>query len=295
EFATAGTVEVKLTDVAGAIDAVQDSANGKNKVTYSDRPPTPADPGIFDDTWFVGSTGDLAPSVASAPGLWTIGNGAYIIDWTAAADGKGVRFPDNTAGTMYGPYLPTKAGWQWTLSLYAGRYSGSTATLNVRCYFYNAQKSYITSLLAATAGTGSGEVSGTVVTPEGAAYARFGVVTTTANNSGWISTRDFKGSAGDIGESSNWNIIEQYRHDGNGWVKVELSHYVFSTVDLGKATVGELDGIRIMARTITGDLFTGDAFDGIVFRGNTFTTRDGNGEFSDRGLFFQKPDGTAIF
>src|SRR5699024_8872349 len=37
----------------------------------------------------------------------------------------------------------------------------------------------------------------------------------------------------DIGDSSNWNIIEQYRHDGNGWVKVELSHYVFSTVDLG--------------------------------------------------------------
>src|SRR5699024_8964837 len=99
----------------------------------------------------------------------------------------------------------------------------------------------------------------------------------------------------DIGESSNWNIIEQYRHDGNGWVKVELSHYVFSTVDLGKATVGELDGIRIMAKTISGDLFAGDAFDGIVFRGNTFTTRDGNGEFSDRGLFFQKPDGTAIF
>src|SRR5699024_518295 len=99
----------------------------------------------------------------------------------------------------------------------------------------------------------------------------------------------------DIGDSDNWNIIEQYRHDGNGWVKVELSHYVFSTVDLGKATVGELDGIRIMARTISGDLFTGDAFDGIVFRGNTFTTRDGNGEFSDRGLFFQKPDGTSIF
>src|SRR5699024_7143775 len=53
----AGTVEVKLVDIDGAIDAVQDSANGKNKVTYSDRPPTPADPGIFDDTWFVGQVG----------------------------------------------------------------------------------------------------------------------------------------------------------------------------------------------------------------------------------------------
>src|SRR5699024_5052004 len=53
----AGTVEVKLVDIDGAIEAVQDSANGKNKVTYSDRPPTPADPGIFDDTWFVGQVG----------------------------------------------------------------------------------------------------------------------------------------------------------------------------------------------------------------------------------------------
>src|SRR5699024_10029063 len=53
----AGTVEVKLVDIDGAIEAVQDSANGKNKVTYSDRPPTPADPGIFDDTWCVGQVG----------------------------------------------------------------------------------------------------------------------------------------------------------------------------------------------------------------------------------------------
>src|SRR5699024_7290424 len=57
EFATAGTVEVKITDVAGAIEAVQDSANGKNKVTYSSHAPTENDPGIFDDTWFVGQVG----------------------------------------------------------------------------------------------------------------------------------------------------------------------------------------------------------------------------------------------
>src|SRR5699024_7273138 len=54
----------------------------------------------------------------------------------------------------------------------------------------------------------------------------------------------------DIGESDNWNVIEQYRHDGTGWVRVELSHRVFSTVDLGKATVGELDGVRIMGQSI---------------------------------------------
>ena len=53
----AGTVEVKLVDIDGAIDAVQDSANGKNKVTYSEHAPTESDPGIFDDTWFVGRVG----------------------------------------------------------------------------------------------------------------------------------------------------------------------------------------------------------------------------------------------
>src|SRR5699024_1974996 len=73
----------------------------------------------------------------------------------------------------------------------------------------------------------------------------------------------------DIGESDNWNIIEQYRHDGNGWVKVELSHYVFSTVDLGKATVGELDGIRIKANTIGSETLTADAIDGKVITGAT--------------------------
>src|SRR5699024_883158 len=72
-----------------------------------------------------------------------------------------------------------------------------------------------------------------------------------------------------IGDSDNWNIIEQYRHDGNGWVKVELSHYVFSTVDLGKATVGELDGIRIMGRTVRGEQLSGDAIDGKVITAPT--------------------------
>ena len=154
EFATAGTVEVKLTDVAGAIEDAQQSANGKNNVTYSESPPTEADEGIVGDTWFVGATDS---------------------------------------------------------------------------------------------------------------------------------------------ESGSWNVVAQYQYTAEGWTQVELSHEVIATVDLGKATVGELDGIRIAARTITGDLFSGDAFDGVVFRGNTFVTRDGNGEFSDRGLFFQKPDGTAIF
>src|SRR5699024_3552477 len=85
----AGTVEVKLVDIDGAIEAVQDSANGKNKVTYSSHAPTPDDPGIFDDTWFVGQVGRpedlveatnlvLNPSAAPDGSPWgTTGGGGY--------------------------------------------------------------------------------------------------------------------------------------------------------------------------------------------------------------------------
>src|SRR5699024_1417578 len=97
-----------------------------------------------------------------------------------------------------------------------------------------------------------------------------------------------------IGDSDNWNIIEQYRHDGTGWVKVELSHHVFSTVDLGKATVGELDGIRIMGQTIRGEQLSGDAIDGKVITGATYRTAGGTGSWSDAGLFIAKPDGTSM-
>src|SRR5699024_2572211 len=97
-----------------------------------------------------------------------------------------------------------------------------------------------------------------------------------------------------IGDSDNWNIIEQYRHDGAGWVRVELSHYVFSTVDLGKATVGELDGIRIMGQTVRGEQLSGDAIDGKVITGGTYRTTGGSGSWSDAGLFIAKPDGTSM-
>src|SRR5699024_1791152 len=87
----------------------------------------------------------------------------------------------------------------------------------------------------------------------------------------------------DIGESSNWNVIEQYRHDGNGWVKVELSHYVFSTVDLGKATVGELDGIRISANTVGAEQLQADFGDFMVARGATLIAGNDRHRLDDSG------------
>lgn len=357
EFATAGTVEVKVTDVAGAIEAVQDSANGKNKVTYSSHAPTENDPGIFDDTWFVGQVGrpddvveatnyaanpslessaaDWSPYSWTGTGVRTQGQGAFG-DWfyrltaSETLTGSKGRYHDVTA--------PVKSGEVWTLSIHVrpsrtitmqaqGEFRNSSGVVgpaaqagpSINCPANQWTRIYLTMTAAGDATVvrfqsylrSATLQSGDTLDLDGEVIARgqlspyFDGDTedgTTNNESHYrwtgephASTSEKYLPALDIGESSNWNIIEQYRHDGNGWVKVELSHRVFSTVDLGKATVGELDGIRIMAKTISGDLFTGDAFDGIVFRGNTFTTRDGNGEFSGRGLFFQKPDGTSIF
>ena len=94
-----------------------------------------------------------------------------------------------------------------------------------------------------------------------------------------------------IGDSDNWNVIEQYRHDGNGWVRVELSHYVFSTVDLGKATVGELDGIRIMARTVSSEQLSADFADFMVARGATLIAGNNRHRLDDNGYAIYDDNG----
>src|SRR5699024_2663425 len=75
---------------------------------------------------------------------------------------------------------------------------------------------------------------------------------------------------------------------------VEVSHEVIATVDLGKATVGELDGIRIMGQTVRGEQLSGDAIDGKVITGATYRTTGGTGSWSDAGLFIAKHDGTSM-
>ena len=69
---------------------------------------------------------------------------------------------------------------------------------------------------------------------------------------------------------------------------------IIESLDLGKATVGELDGIRIMGQTIRGEQLSGDAIDGKVITGGTYRTTDGTGQWSDAGLFIAQPDGTSM-
>ena len=69
---------------------------------------------------------------------------------------------------------------------------------------------------------------------------------------------------------------------------------IIESLDLGTATVGELDGIRIMGQTIRGEQLSGDAIDGKVITGGTYRTTDGTGQWSDAGLFIAQPDGTSM-
>lgn len=45
-------------------------------------------------------------------------------------------------------------------------------------------------------------------------------------------------------------VTRQQRWDGSTWQDESVGHQVLASLDLGKATVGELDGIRVKARTI---------------------------------------------
>jgi hypothetical protein len=360
----AGTVEVKLVDIDGAIDAVQDSANGKNKVTYSEHAPTESDPGIFDDTWFVGQVGrpndiveatnmcpnpsfelavdqvgwgsradagadiEVSPewSVSGSNSLKVTGNGGhvassayYLIDRTASVLLPGKTYTVSATARLSAPMTGT---------LHADSRSIVFGTRNATsgAFSYTVSKSTPLPNVA-----GAARLSHTFTVPAGF-YGFIRLMNGSSASSIWWDEVDvaevvaarpyFDGDtpsgatdneshyrwtgtphastsekflpALDIGESDNWNVIEQYRHDGNGWVKVELSHHVFSTVDLGKATVGELDGIRIMGQTVRGEQLSGDAIDGKVITGGTYRTTDGTGQWSDAGLFIAQPDGTSM-
>ena len=365
----AGTVEVKLVDIDGAIDAVQDSANGKNKVTYSDRPPTPADPGIFDDTWFVGQVGrpndvieatNLVPNPSFEAGLKQAGlatgagGGATIstdTSWSLSGAQSVKVSPNGSASSAFYPWSNSYAVTTDAMSA-LGLEPGKTYTASATIMLLSAQSGSLDSgARKILVGTNDGSTVGWNFAASPAADNAAGVtrlsVTFTIPAGETIFLRLMNGSTGtpvwwdgltieegtttgeffdgdtedgttdneshyrwtgtphastsekylpalNIGDSDNWNVIEQYRHDGSGWVKVELSHRVFSTVDLGKATVGELDGIRIMGQTVRGEQLSGDAIDGKVITGGTYRTTDGTGQWSDAGLFIAQPDGTSM-
>ena len=358
----AGTVEVKLVDIDGAIDDAIGSANGKNTVTYSEAPPTLADEGIVGDTWFVGQVGrpnDIieGTNLARNPGAhpdgtpwgWSGGSGVTATMSNQVRGGLNVARATYTAGSSY-LYLTSVADYSNPANMAAvvpgtvisARMlvaSSVARSLSLRIGFRTSSGEF--AAWSAIGPSVSVPADGDLVelkiegqtVPVGAAFAY--VHTTNAPGVGtWVEgTRAmfevsptvspyFDGDTTDgltdnephyrwtgtphastsekylpaIPDSGSdaWNITEQWQYTSAGWKPVEVSHEVIATVDLGKATVGELDGIRIMGKTVRGEQLSGDAIDGKVITGATYRTSGGNGSWSDAGLFIAQPDGTSM-
>ena len=325
----AGTVTVELTDITGAINDAIGSANGKNTVTYAEVPPTPADEGIAGDTWFVGSVADIpnpnnlaqnaefntlqyqrsdgmaAPSTGTTLELST--------SWFSTSPTSLKIIPTGSANTtavdqIQREYAPTgaDAGKTFTISAdihldepQTGSFWTHPRRILVRTRSGGSNNyAFATSSIAPNA-AGTSRLKVTFTLPSNLEYWYFlltnGSSTTpvywdnlvieegTTDGKFWVTNDD-----------GSWNVVEQYRHNGVVWKPVELNHEVISSVDLGKATVGELDGIRIMGQSIRGEQLSGDAIDGKVITGATYRTSGGNGSWSDAGLFIAQPDGTSM-
>ena len=83
----------------------------------------------------------------------------------------------------------------------------------------------------------------------------------------------YEGAPGDTWfQTSDDGIVGQWRWTGAVWESQALTHEVIASIDLGKATVGELDGGRIEASTIGADQIAAGAIDGKIITGATVQT-----------------------
>lgn len=76
------------------------------------------------------------------------------------------------------------------------------------------------------------------------------------------------GAAGKEGDThyvfSGSNLIATQRRTATAWVDASLGHQIIGSVDLGKATVGELHGQYIEANTVTVDKLLVGSFDNLI-------------------------------
>jgi hypothetical protein len=319
----AGTVEVELVGLTGAINDAIGSANGKNTVTYSEVAPTPADEGIVGDTWWVGQVGrpnDIveATNLATNPSFTSLlrpmgagenmsagGGAALSVDssWSAFGDTSLRIVPGSSASSA--AYVRSSQ-----TDSPDGDWAGKTVTISATIRLAEpmtgatdttGERSIVVGYRTASGGTVWTHARSNVA-PNSAGVTRCVVTTTlpSSDMSNWF-IRLFNGSTtvpvwwdglsvveasaastyfdGDTpsGATDNephyrwtgtphastsekylpaipdsgsdaWNITEQWQYTSAGWKPVELAHEVIATVDLGKATVGELDGIRISGR-----------------------------------------------
>ena len=303
----AGTVDVELVGLTGAINDAIGSANGKNTVTYAEVPPTPADEGIAGDTWFVGSVADIPNpnnlalnaefntlQYQRSEGMAHASTGTSIdlsTDWFSSEPTSLKVTPiasNNTTAVdqmlRENPNTASDAGRTFTIAADVHLDSPQTGSLwthprriLVRTRYDGFTSSSWRYSDSAPNVAGTHRVKVTFTLPAGLEWWYFmltnGSSTTPVY---WDNLVIEEGTTDGLfwvtNENGSWNIVEQYRHNGSGWYSVELNHEVISSVDLGKATVGELDGARIMGQTIHGEQLSGDAIDGKVITGANIRT-----------------------
>lgn len=222
---------------------------------------------------------DLASSVARYPDEWQFNNDATIFTWADGYDGKGVRLTGESPAA-YGPYRDTSPGDEWWLEAYAGRYSGATADLNMRVYFYDAQKVYITSIAAKV---GIGLLGGSVATPDGAAFARYGMYTSGDLSGGWLSVRDMHGKRR-VGST----LIE----DG----AITTDKILANAITAGKIAALAIEADHISANAITADKINAGAIDGKLITGARIRTAASGRrtELDSEGLTSYRSNGAVV-
>lgn len=344
------TLNDKLDDAFGQIEDAIVSANGKNTVHYEDRPPTPSDPGIFDDTWFVGQVG-RPDDVVQATNLvanpsFEVGTSGWNIkwhrriasitrtsnSWAVASGGYGLEVvgsstPSSGGCLVVSDEIPVSEG-QWVNSAACMRASSAYAvSAALRASWKDSSGatisgSSVTGYNALTANSNSFPASRYVGSGAQAPAGAVGFTIhvqyrsadgTAAPPAGFVAHLDdvqcvvddtevpvaglsdyFDGDTesgatdddphyrwtgephastsekylpATDGLSSNWNVVAQYRHDGTGWVEVELSHHVISSADVGKlvagsATIKEAVVQKLWAEVVVAKMVVADEFIG---------------------------------
>ena len=300
----AGTVDVELVGLTGAINDAIGSANGKNTVTYSETAPTPADEGIAGDTWFVGSVADI-PNPNNLAQNAEFNTLQYQRSDGMAAPSAGTTLELSTSWFSSAPtslkIIPTGSSNATAVDQIMRENpntaidAGKTFTISADFHLDSPQTgsfwTHPRRILVRTRSGGSNNYAFATssIAPNVAGTSRLKVTFTLPSDLEWwyflltngssttpvywdnlvIEEGTTDGLFWVTNDDGSWNVVEQYRHNGVVWKPVELNHEVIASVDLGKATVGELDGIRIMGQSIRGEQLSGDAIDGKVITAPT--------------------------
>ncbi|GAA1361366.1 hypothetical protein [Brevibacterium luteolum] len=242
---------VSLVNLDGALEAVRESADGKNRNHYNPIEPSPTDHELAQgDLWF-----DTSEDGQNLPHRWdgeswvSVGDQRVEAVRSAMESMRGeleqVIVDSSGSKVFYQPTRPSAADASvddlWFDTSAEGknvphRWDG-TRWVSVADQRVEAVRTAMESM--------RGDLEGQI---EGAA----------GNRITWSPATPPTGAApGKSGDT--WFQIQagrvtgQWAHDGSSWVARPISHEVIASLDLGKATVGELDGGRIRAGSVTAD------------------------------------------